>query len=328
MADLPDFQQVIVLFNPASTRAKLSRQRIKELKRLYPHKVEVVETSADGREANLELIRKLGHRLKPHSLLCVAAGDGTVSLAVEALAATGKQALPRAGRQAVLFPMWGGNANDLAHMLNGLVLRRRMATFVAKATVVPIHPLVCTIKDIEGKTTTRIAACYITFGFSASMARHLNDADYRKKASHRSLANKLLHELSHLFKAIKQAERFSYSENHQTHRAYELIFANGSRIAKVDRLPISLSEKYFYKNNLEYKRFGAIVNKLIAVISDKQPGHKLNRQVHLNIHDPVWAQVDGEPLAVEAGSRVTISVNSRPFFALASSLRQPSDKSS
>jgi|GEM_PF-263713 len=317
------FKHIYVLFNPASTRASRSRQRFRELEKLYPGRVTVVHTSPDGRDANIAVIRQLAHKLDKDCLLGIAAGDGTVGLVVEVLTATGKDAVPKAASEAVLLPMWGGNANDLASMLNGPALNRRLKTVFNKAEIVPIYPLVCTIVDTEGTISHRIAACYITFGFSAFMARRLNDADYRRKLHGVSIPRKIFHELKHLANALKQADRFSYTEDRKRYRVYELIFANGSRMAKVDRLPVTLSEKYFYKDTLEYKRFGAIVNKIFAVITDRQPNHKIDRRVRIKLHDPVWSQFDGEPVAIEAGSTVEIGRSPRPFYALASSLRKP-----
>jgi hypothetical protein len=40
----------------------------------------------------------------------------------------------------------------------------------------------------------------------------------------------------------------------------------------------------------------------------------------------VWAQFDGEPVIVPAGSTVSIAINRRPFYAVASSLRPSFDR--
>ncbi len=352
--DSKDFKRVIVLFNPASTRARYSLKCIAVLERLYPDELAVVHTSPDGREANLEIIRQTARSVKPATLFCIAAGDGTVSLVVEAFTASGKHAIPKSVRSTPILPLWGGNANDLAYMLNGLLLRRRLKSIIAKASLIPIYPLQCTVTyvsaiqkskkqkgkqktDSEAIRTTRTAACYVTFGVSGAMARRLNDAAYRSSLPI-SVSIKLVRELAYLVQEFRRAISFRYtdivgsSENSnnvndadelQEKTAYELIFANGSRMAKVDRLPVTLSERYFYKISLERKGFGSILKKYLTVSRDRQAEHKLEHPVTMKFHDQAWAQFDGEPLLILPGSTVTIATSAQPFYALASSLRQP-----
>src|SRR5208282_6264938 len=116
MAQIKSFQKVIFLVNPASTHIAQAMKRINELQKLFPQDViELTSTSAEGREANAQIIVSLADRLGPNTLLCVAAGDGTASLVIETLVLS--KALSDNARQAIVLPLWGGNANDLAHML-------------------------------------------------------------------------------------------------------------------------------------------------------------------------------------------------------------------
>lgn len=323
---LAPFDRVFVLFNPAGTHANRSARRIAELKKLYPGpgKVEVVETSPDGREANLTLIRKLSKRLNSRTLIGIAAGDGTVNLVVEALTATGKHSLSQAARQAPILPLWGGNANDLAYMLNGLSFGQSLKTVLTQAEIVPIYPIGCTIRH-EAIVSQHVAACYIAFGISGRMAHTLNEKSYRSNSAWKGLGFKLFRELAYVAQTFRLATKFSYTQSHKRHYVYELLFANGSRMAKVDRLPIALSDPFFYVDHLEHSTLSAILRKLFNVARGRRRERRLHKRLAFTIHGQVWAQFDGEPEQVEAGSKVTINLHDQPFYALASSLRPPGD---
>jgi diacylglycerol kinase family enzyme len=321
------FERIFVLFNPASTRAKRSAKRIAELKRLYPGKVEVIKTSPKGRAGNQAVIHKLAKRLTTKTLIVIAAGDGTVGLIVEALTTTGEDSLSKEARQAPILPMWGGNANDLAHMLNGKSYGRRLGAVISKAKIVPIFPLTCTIRT-GGQTACYSAACYIAFGVSGRMAQTLNGKMYRKNAATKVAVLKLAHELRYVSRTFRRATRFAYTSQGKKHHVYELLFANGSRMAKVNRLPVTLSEPYFYADHLRHSTFVAIMRKLFAVAMSKHSPKReqqLHTKMEFTIHDQVWAQFDGEPQSVPAGSQVTVELHSQPFYALASALHEPAE---
>ncbi len=321
-----EFERVFVLFNPASTGAKRSQQRIAELKKLYPGKVNVVKTSPKGRAGNQAIMRKLSAKLNQRTLLGVAAGDGTVGLIIEALTATGRLELPTAARQAPVLPLWGGNANDLAYMLNGTP--GRLAAVLGKADIIPIYPLRCAVTTPAGVTSCYSAACYIAFGVSGRMAHTLNGKTYRKNAAGKGTARKIIHELRSVTRTFRRAKRFGYTVNGREHRVYELLFANGSRMAKVDRLPISLVEPYFYTDHLKHSSFVGVIRKLFAIARSRHAkserrAARLHTKWTFTLHNQVWAQFDGEPRHIPAGSTIVIERHSRPFHAVASALRQP-----
>ncbi len=323
-ADLQDFERIFVFFNPASTHAKRSERRIKELEKLYPHKVEVVKTSSEGRAANQAILRKLAHRLSEKTLVGIAAGDGTVGLVVETLTATGKDRIPQAASKAPILPLWGGNANDLAYMLNGLSVGKRLSRVFSKAEIVPIYPLIVTITSPDKKdTSTHIAACYAALGVSGRMAHTLNKRSYRAPSVWKSLGFKVIRELVYVTQTFKIATKFTYSQSNHKHRAYELLFANGSRMAKVDRLPITLSEPYFYADHLEHSTFGAVMRKFMNVARGQRRERRLHQRLHFTVHDQVWAQFDGEPEKIVANSEMSVRLHDQPFYALASSMRPP-----
>jgi diacylglycerol kinase family enzyme len=298
-----------VLFNPASTRAVDSLKRIIELERLYPQKVEIITTTTGGRDANIAALVAVKKRLTKDVLLCVAAGDGTVNIAVEALAT--------AGLKAPLLPLWGGNANDLAYMLNGASFAKRLRSVFRRSQIIPIYPLECTITS-GNKRESRLAACYISFGMSGFSAHRMNDEIHREHIRRKRLT-RFAHELGLVWRIFTLAPWFHVQEGDTTHRVYEMVFANGSRIAKVDRLPVRLGEQAFYRDTLEHKKLGKIFRKVVGVLRGGLKQSRVTRPVHLVFKDTVWAQFDGEPVRIKAGSAVEIRLCKKPFYAVASS---------
>src|SRR5688572_26608218 len=80
VAGLPaPFTHALVLRNPVSTHAEQGKRRIAELKTICGNEhLTVLDTPAGGPEAVRKLLRSIAKRLGPTTLLCVAAGDGTV----------------------------------------------------------------------------------------------------------------------------------------------------------------------------------------------------------------------------------------------------------
>jgi len=312
--------RAVVWYNPAATRAVQSKRRIKELETLFPGNVHILYTSPEGREANLETLHKAAHLLGPHTLLAIAAGDGTVNLAVEALATTHQElGLPKLARRSPILPLWGGNANDLAYMLNGFSWRRRIKTVLSKADIVPIYPLTCAITT-QSTTYHRMASSYISFGASAMTAYRMNDKQYRLMNRGRP---KFFLELLFVIRSFAHAPSFTVSEAGHTHKIHELLFANGSRIAKVDGLPARLSERAYYREILEQHRLTSTLGEIVNLLRGGRAANFQDAPVKLTIRDQVWAQFDGEPLLVEAGSTIEIRLADQPFYAVASALRTP-----
>src|ERR1700754_3107995 len=107
------FSSILVFMNPKSTHAAAAQRRIAEIERLMPGTpIAVIETSSEGHAGNQKLVQAHAKKLGPDTLLCIAAGDGTISQIIEAILMS--KGLSGKARKTVILPLWGGNANDLA----------------------------------------------------------------------------------------------------------------------------------------------------------------------------------------------------------------------
>lgn len=315
------FDSFTVIYNPVSTNSKRSRKRIAELKELFPSKeVRIVETSPDGLEANKRLVAREAKKFNDGTLLCIAAGDGTVSAVLDALL-TNKSIAAQAKKVPIL-PLWGGNANDLAYMANGFSGRTSLKNVFEKGAVVPIYPL--SVKLVSsGQSSERIAGCYVSFGASAYAAQQNELPKNKKKRIHVIPGTRELTEMFVVAKSLLRAKTFSIEVDGEQQPMYERIFVNGSRIAKIDRLPVRLNEKAFYEASLERKHPRSFISLLSAlkILRNRTYGEVTEKDRSFTLGSDTWAQIDGEVTKVPKGTKAEISLSKTPFYVVSTKLR-------
>ena len=301
MNHLP-FERVMVLFNPASTHAAAAKKRIDELRRLVDEgKFLLLQTSERGRESNRQLLLDHADLLGPETLLCVAAGDGTINMTIEALACCANDK----AKQTILLPLWGGNANDVAHMLNGPAYRMPVSALLQRGKVVEFRPLSCLLTPADGASSEHLAVGYISFGATALAARRLNEPPHRSSRLHKMPGGRVIQEFLTVFQALLKAPSFRIDDGKGEQFIYDRMFINGSRIAKLRPLPLRLTDQSYYETTASEKRLKAVVARLRELL--RRPAVQRAPQIrHFTCLDDAWAQFDGETIKVPAGTKVTV----------------------
>jgi diacylglycerol kinase family enzyme len=318
------FTRVIVFFNPKSTHAATAKKRIDDIKQLLPKTpLEIIETAHGGPKANVQLVEQCADKLGPDTLLCIVAGDGTTNQIIQALLIG--EGLSEKARRTPILPLWGGNANDLAYMLNGSSYRAKTADLLEKGKIVTIHPLECKLIGPKG-TDTRIAACYAGFGASGFAARQLNAAAHRQSKLHALPGGRIIQELITIVSAIMEAPGFTVKESGSAKIVYERLFSNGPRMGKVARLPVQLTDEMFYLNTLENKRLLSAIPRIVESTRKKMSENFLGNFASFTVAENSWAQFDGETLEIPAGTKVQVQLSTRPFYALSTELHTPIPK--
>jgi diacylglycerol kinase family enzyme len=293
---------------------------IQELRRLLPgYVISFIPTSPDGRHANRDLLVAHADKLGKQTLLVVAGGDGTVNMVVDILLHDPQ--LSDEMRQTTALPFWGGNGNDLAHMLNGSPSNPLITRILHTGQAVVIHPLICEITN-DGTTNTHTAICYASFGASAFAARRLESLRGMRPFFHTIGAVKFLHELSMVSRALVGAERFAMNDGHGAKTVYDLLFINGSRFAKVNGAPLKLTDKRFFRILVEQKRLSVMAYHITELIR-KHPNQYAVSDDHVisfTLQDAAWAQLDGEVMRLDAGTNVRIHLATQSFYALSTLL--------
>jgi diacylglycerol kinase family enzyme len=319
-AQAPAFTRCIVLVNPVSTHANQVDRRVAALRKAFPGKdVRILHTLPEGRTANQQLLAKHAKLLGPHTLLCIGGGDGTVNMAVEALIT--HPAMPAAARHTSILPLWGGNANDLAHMLNGAPFRTKVKDLFERGRIVPIHPLECMLMHKDGRREKRIAVCYASFGATAFAAHRISEPSHRKHLLHHLPGGRFLLELITVLSAFLDAPTFRVEEKGRPKFIYERTFANGSRFAKIDRLPIRLTDNMFYLHTLEDKKWLSALPSIVEITQKRMAEKFLRDRASFTTREPTLAQFDGETVDIPAGTRVRVRLSQQPFYALSTLLQ-------
>ncbi|HSW99223.1 MAG TPA: diacylglycerol kinase family protein [Candidatus Saccharimonadales bacterium] len=318
------FRRILVVRNPASTRAAGVGRHIRALEAVARDKgigFSAVETSPGGRQANKALIHSLGAQLGPETLLCIAAGDGTVNLFIEALLTD--PALPPAARKTVVLPLWGGNANDLAHMLNGAPWRTSLQRILGQGTVVAVHPLECRLSPPDGakqqtQQQTHLAICYASFGASAFAAHRLATPATRHHPLDVLPGGRAVKELAIVIKALMDAPQVTVHEGARTRKLYEHIFINGPRFAKVQGISLELTAPHFYHMAMRAKRVRTLFFHIWELTAPRAVRRVAAGHVTFTPTTTLWAQVDGEVFALPAGTTVDVQLSAQPVYVLAS----------
>ena len=312
------FKMYYVFYNPATTYASRGRRRIAELKRLVGNEhVMVIESLPHGLAANRRLLEARMQRFGSDAVLCVAAGDGTVNLAMETLVSSRK--LADATRLTPLLPLWGGNANDLAHMLNGSE-RTSLGKVFAKAESVAIYPLACRLRYPDGEQETRVAACYASFGATAYAAAHLNRPRHRHNPWWNMPVSKPFGDFLAGANGLIEAPLFDINERGKRKKIYEREFINGSRFAKLNFASVRLTDRAFRVLTIRHKHIAWIANHLWQLFTRYGDDRRVQDDVTFTCEHQAMAQFDGETLQLPAGTTVTVGLADTCFYALSTRL--------
>jgi diacylglycerol kinase family enzyme len=310
------FSQIILAINPQSSNIQRIKARVIELGKLFPATpIETIETSRNSTEFHTRLQKKLtaASGLK---LLCIGGGDGTVNMVINGLL----DATPPIDlKNVIVLPLWGGNANDFAYMLNGYSSKIRMRTIFSNGSIVPIYPLKITITNPNAKNISAYAVCYASFGASAYAADQLTKSTEDKQFIGKSAIRTIMREFNYVVRAILDAPGFDADQEGHRIKIFEQVFSNGSRMAKVDRLPVKLTDRSFYRT-IRSDKPPTVMFYLLRLIRGKKLGEIREKPVRFTIKERAWAQFDGEVSILSKNTTVKVGQNNRPFYTISTKL--------
>lgn len=308
---------IYIVYNPASTNANTGRRFIDELRQVYGDKnIKVIRTDAKKPELTFEKLAEKSSAFNDDTVLGVAAGDGTVSGVIDTIL-TNKN-IPDYAREVAVLPLWSGNANDLAVMLNGPT-PRKVASTVKRGQKIKIFPIICRMTAPDGIKTTRLAACYASFGASGYAAQHLNSKNHRNNPMHRYSVLKSISETVAALNGLGEAQKFTITEDDKSKTIYELLFINGSRFAKNQVFPVQLDKPGYTRVSVHRKNLLLVFMHMLSLLRRNELEQQTKRQDFV-IDSDIVAQFDGEPYELVSGTKVSVSLSRRPFYALTTQL--------
>jgi diacylglycerol kinase family enzyme len=310
-----NFRHIVIVRNPVSTNVRLAGQRIEVLKRAFPSMTfSIIDTLPGGRLANAQLLRKHAEKLGEKSLLAIAGGDGTINMIIEYL--MNDPELSHDARKTPILSLWGGNANDLAYMLNGHPRLATLPMLIRNSRVITVAPLACNLTDTNGDTTYHSAVCYLSFGASASTVQYLGRSQGGKTRFSQFIPIRFFKELLIVITALRVAPTFAIEEGGDYKTVYEYALFNGSRFAKVSGIKGKLTDPTFQSTIVERKQFADVIKSAASLTLRSQSERLATTHVEFRILKETWMQLDGESQVVPPGTYVSVSVSKQTFNAL------------
>ena len=315
------FQQILVLRNPKSTNIELADKHIREIQSLFGATPCTVLDTAPSTLQTYTTLREHKSKLGPRTLLCIAGGDGTVNRVIDFLMA--EPGLSQHARKTVLMPLWAGNANDLAHMLNGSVLRMRLPVLFKTGQIARIYPLVCTITDKNGHRHLYHAASYIGFGISAAMSRAINRQEHRSQWWNRLHLSRLVAEIITGFRILFNPDGFTMEKGGEQYELHECSYVNGTRMGKLQPLAASLTERTFLRITVPKKdrHIMALYRWLRGSVRSRSNNASV-RKDDFATKDTIWMQCDGEPVKLGKNAQVNIRCSRMPLYVMSTRLHK------
>lgn len=306
------FERCVVVVNPASTNYARGQRLIKQLSSLFPKdKFEVIELGISDYDRPSWLITRLNASIGRKTLLAIAGGDGTNNLIIDLLLRS--SAISEIARKAVVLPLWAGNANDLAHMANGgppSVIK----LIIEHGTATRVYPLAVYTRRAN-RTSVRLAVCYVSLGASAYASARMSSPSHRRRRVYRVPGMRILSEMASVTRAFIGAATFESSINGQQRRIYDIVMINGSRMAKVNRFPVKITDKNFHEI-LVVRKHPLIVSYFVQIIRGIAVERRTHTERTLIVNEPTWAQIDGEALQIPSDTHVTVRHYTKSFYLL------------
>lgn len=301
--------------NPKSSNASRVSKRLSRLERKLGATIDCVPTSKNPAVFRRRFKNTIREHMNHPTVVLIGGGDGTVHEVMTATIAADIET----PENIILLPIWGGNANDFAYMLNGLGLQRDLYTLINRARPVKIHPL--EIRRTNGKREhVDYAICYASFGASAFAADVIDkDGPARKGRFSNIGIFVLLTEMIHVVGALLHTPPFRAQVNGERVEIFEQVFTNGSRIAKVDRLPVNLTDKAFY-SIAQPSKHPRMIFRIFKLLTGRQVGTVTDKPATFQVKEAVLGQYDGEVIKIAKNTTISIRISDTFIYALSTKL--------
>jgi diacylglycerol kinase family enzyme len=308
------FERVVALVNPVSTGGIAKGEQSPAARRLaelhaskYGHAVLKLDTLKEP-EATQERLHK---ELEAGDVLCIFGGDGTINTAVKALTS------PELRRLKVpILPMWCGNGNDLANMLNGRP--NPAAEVLDNANIQSIRPIAARVRNETG-VVNELAAVYMGLGAGALGSKRLDTQEHRQRRFYDNPLGRIAYEVPMLLKTFVDSPEFTIEEDGELKNCFDITVANGPRMAKFAKLPVNLFEEQLFAFRVDNKRTLPIARRMLALGMGTPHGEYItDTPWEFTVKDFVPAHFDAESQVLPPDTEVSIRQFETPYYALTS----------
>ena len=313
--DFEGFDRLVVFYNPESTRNKRKyKKAIGELvtSGYFIEDPKIIVTVGD-RKIDIDQLKS---NVKRGDLVVGWVGDGYANAIGEALISDELY-----DKDVPAFFLWGGNGVDLARQTNGTISKKHPSRALKQHKIVEVNPIIA--KFTNDEELERYAFSYLGFGNMAELTRQLNDPSYRAKLFHSFAPVRLLRESRKVMSHLPHFEEFVVGRDvidecgvktgQEEKVLQELIFSNGSRIAKFGRFALNLNDKYIFMNELEKGNLFNILRWSANLATERAQGEyiPLGNSCNFKLMSESKYHVDGEHFSLPSETKVEVSLSER-----------------
>lgn len=316
------YDHAVFVMNTKATNGVRAKKLWKEIERAIGiEKSEVVNIAKLTPTESVKAVTTALKSCTSRSILCVGGGDGTVSMVIKTLVLS--KDLSQDNKRALLLPLWGGNANDMAVMLNGLPSTASIKKILQSSKPTEIYPLKIVLTPPEKKAQVFIAGCYASFGATAeALARMELSSHVRGHSGPKHKITRFVHEFRDIGKTFFDVRPIKVAPDQaKTVELYDRIFVNGSRYAKILRSPVDLHERRYFVLSSREKKWWYFMLRTLRPLATKAGGTISDKQRSFTLKDSTYMQVDGEVFPIQADTHMQVSIASDPFYALSTKLQ-------
>jgi len=304
-----DIERALVVANEYSSHAGRMRRQVDELE--IP--IAIVPTERDPRRTQEALF----DAVRDGDVVLGAGGDGTTNQVANIL--LGPEGQEQGLYRLPFIPLRGGNANDIASMLNG---RKTAAQILRLGRDTYLHPLEIHTDDPEERV--RLALGYFSVGATAAASQRLEEVKGSANAFTRGVGFQLVREAVAVWLTTARSEAFKLERDGMaTESATDFLTLRGDRIAKLGRPHADLRAPEFESVTSDVGGLAPTLAQLIRMQRGRLHG-SLQDHTGFSISSgngqPLPVQYDGETDTVQSGSHLSVSISPVTYRTLSTKL--------
>jgi diacylglycerol kinase family enzyme len=315
---------ILVVVNTHSSNARTALPALAELQAAFGTRVLPEIFTRECPEDTIEAVQE--ELMAPDvTHCCVISGDhGTNCVAT---------AIHELESNVTLLPLGGGNANDIATMLNGKPQKYRPSELLSQPAQ-DVAPIACTLSDARG-TSEHLSFGYLSIGATGYASALLNDPGLRSLPGYQRRFIRTLYEPGLIAATLAGAEPFHIidEELDGPHEQYELTFLNGTIMGKhrlvSKKIAHDLNTDTIFMSELRERRLSEVARWVGRTLMRSQQGTVLNKPYECMVltdeQAPVYTQFDGEPYALrhDTTMRVAKSPHAVPMIGTRLPTKEP-----
>ena len=298
-------ERLVTVYNPYSTQYHKFLDYFDYLKN------ECKALGIDYRAINTEtnqhdMDESLLQNVEDHNAVVSVSGDGGNSSVLES-------ALKHPLKPPVLA-VHGGNANDIANMLNSRAyIKNNIADILTQTPINELYPILAETTASDGSVARHKSFGYFGIGLSGELASLYDNAQTRQFLNRtQKLGGHAVRSLSELFIAIKEIPKLdtiTVTDNRGSRNIAEINIMNGPEEAKRRWFPTDLFVKKLAIIEIEKPNLPNGLFAITKAVMGRVVWLEDGESYAVTLESDAMAQTDGQPIKLESDTSVRLGVD-------------------